>query len=492
MFCPKDGTENREGATRCRTCGDCLNCGERDPGGRFCKRCRIPMSNLCPRGLHSMDPTWTECVVGGRTRILPLGPAPDGLPFHLFIDTGPTASELLEPLGRHLNKDNGENTSSSFEDVRKQVDELLHRQTVRLIQAGDQELECYISAQPARAIFGATLLERILGGDFAGRRADTRSAPAREPTRPAGAGLNPRRPPVGVGHLAMPLQGGSPILVTRTASSLAYDHVYEPESMQSLTTARFEIHVFPQGEHHNGPMRKLDTYREARARAFAADEAATVQCTVDRNEVAQLIARLARQTQHLHQRGEVHGDLKPANALITQSGVVLIDSLQVRPAQYSPAMTPGWAAPEQVIGEPVSFASDQYPLGVMLSRLLGAVIYGEEVTHRIPGGGDTLDRFTLLRNPGAYLDASSGTVAEDGIEPWRSVVDRCLRFRPEYRHGTVGELAAKIDEVAADHPLLGTCSVDLTFGQLTGTPELGWQLYDIRGDVPWRRSRAPS
>jgi len=126
----------------------------------------------------------------------------------------------------------------------------------------------------------------------------------------------------------------------------------------------------------------------------------------------------------------------------------------------------------------------------MLCRLLGAVMYGEEVTYVIPGGGETLNRFTLLRNPGVYLDASSGYVGDAGVEAWRGIVDRCLRFRPEYRFSSAGELAGKIEEVAADHPIHGSCSIDLTFGQLTGTPELGWQLYDIRGHAPWKNSRA--
>lgn len=491
MFCANDGIENREGATRCKKCGACLNCGEIDPGPKICRKCRIPLErgNLCPRG-HFTNAYWGECDICARTRMLPLGLAPDGLPFRLSVDTGPSASELLEPLARRLDLGAGEHHNGPLKDIRKRVDDLLYRQNVQPIQTGERQVECFISSQPARLIFGATLLERMLGERSSRRRKDTRiSASARrQPTENAASRTTPR--PVGVGHLAVPLQGGDPIIVTRTGSGLAYSHSYEPETIQSLASARFEIHVPSHDEHYAGPMTSLAPYRDARSRIFATGATASVQCEVERNEVAQLIANLALQVQDLHQRGEVHGDVKPANALITRSGVLLIDSLQLKPAQYSPAMTPGWAAPEQVIGEPVSFATDQYPLGVMLCRILGAVVYGEEVTYLIPGGGETLERFTLLRNPGAYLDASSGTVPEAGVRAWQGLVNRCLQFRPDYRFGTVRELAEMIESIAADYPLGGTSSIDLTFGELTQTPELGWQLYDIRGQVPRRNPRA--
>ena len=384
MFCPNDGIENREGAKRCKKCGACLNCGEKDPGEEICRKCRVPLSdtglrqcprghtlpqgsdncdicegssarsapgNMCPRGSHFMAPSWEECLfcrsedaplqLGGsitsnRTRIVPLGNAPDGLPFRLFIDSGPSASELLEPLAQRL--DTG---ARAIEEIRNRVDDLLYQQRVRTIQAGDQELQFFISAQPARVIFGATLLERVFGERSGRRRANTAVGGLRQPTSEVASRTAVRR--VGVGHLAVPVEGGDPIVVTRTESAVVYNHLYEPETLESFTSARLEIHVASQGLHYAGPMKDLDAYREARASAFAAGVTTPPQCAVDRNEVALLIADLARQIERLHQRGEVHGDVKPANTLVTKSGVVQIDSLQMKPTQYSPAMTPGWS-----------------------------------------------------------------------------------------------------------------------------------------------------
>ena len=39
-------------------------------------------------------------------------------------------------------------------------------------------------------------------------------------------------------------------------------------------------------------------------------------------------------------------------------------------------MTEGWAAPEQVLAQPLSFATDVFPLALMAAAALSAVIFG--------------------------------------------------------------------------------------------------------------------
>lgn len=109
-----------------------------------------------------------------------------------------------------------------------------------------------------------------------------------------------------------------------------------------------------------------------------------------------LLERVCDAVQHAHEHAIVHRDLKPSNVLVTDGGDVKLldfgiakqlltardDTATHDPAVHDAAphdtttqsqlrlMTPAYAAPEQVRGDPVGVYTDVYALGVMLYQLV--------------------------------------------------------------------------------------------------------------------------
>lgn len=158
-----------------------------------------------------------------------------------------------------------------------------------------------------------------------------------------------------------------------------------------------------------------------------------------------LFQSLCSAVQHAHQQLVVHRDLKPANVLVRADGQpVLLDfgigklldqDEDGAAATQMRAMTPAYASPEQLRGDPVTTLSDIYALGLILFELLAGVPLRKQagdttalVASKVAAGGD------------AWLRADAGLLRGD----LDNIVRKALREEPGRRYQTAAAIAADI------------------------------------------------
>ena len=172
--------------------------------------------------------------------------------------------------------------------------------------------------------------------------------------------------------------------------------------------------------------------------------------------VTRLGAQIGAALAHAHDRGIVHGDLKPQNVIVTPSGAVkLLDFGLARtldpvslesitragsdPVPHEMAGTLPYMAPETLRGAPLRPAADVWALGVLLHEMTAG---------RRPFSGRTAFDVAagILEAPPASLPASASPALA-------AVVARCLQKDPSLRYRTARDVLLALEPLAAGAPL---------------------------------------
>ncbi len=172
-----------------------------------------------------------------------------------------------------------------------------------------------------------------------------------------------------------------------------------------------------------------------------------------------LLLPICRALQHAHGKLIAHRDLKPSNILVSTSdgrptprlldfGIAQVlkdkareDGDTVTSFGLLP-MTPDYASPEQIRGEPISIVSDVYSLGVVLYEVL---------TGRLPHEGARYTAEWILSERVAKPPSRIRRSISRDID---TIVLKAMAKDPARRYQSVGSLADDIERYLAGQPVL--------------------------------------
>ncbi|WP_420895400.1 serine/threonine-protein kinase [Streptomyces cavourensis] len=156
------------------------------------------------------------------------------------------------------------------------------------------------------------------------------------------------------------------------------------------------------------------------------------------DSVHALAEGLLRALRGIHAAGIVHRDLKPSNVLLTVDGPRVIDFGIARALQVSVESlltstgmvigSPGFMAPEQILGEETGTGADVFALGCVL-------MYA--ATGRLPFGNGASNQHAVMYR----IVESAPDLTGVGDAPLRELIGRCLTKKPAERPGVEVMLA---------------------------------------------------
>lgn len=163
---------------------------------------------------------------------------------------------------------------------------------------------------------------------------------------------------------------------------------------------------------------------------------------------------------HAHANLIVHRDLKPSNVLVRADGTVKLLDFGIATlladqhglsatatSEGMAALTPAWAAPEQVLGQPITTATDVHALGLLLYVLLGGP---HPVLQHRGTPIDVLKAIVENEPPRLSTVAPRGAALRGDLE---AIVAKALRKDPAGRYASASALADDLRRYLSREPV---------------------------------------
>jgi serine/threonine-protein kinase len=219
-------------------------------------------------------------------------------------------------------------------------------------------------------------------------------------------------------------------------------------------------------------------------------------------EVLRIARGIALALERAHEKGVVHRDLKPDNVMLAPGGDPKVldfglakmrdDALALAEGESTQSVltregtilgTPGYMAPEQILGKPVDARADVFAFGVVLYEMATSV--------RAFGGGSTMEVLVRVQRDEPPKASSVEPRIDERVE---RVIEKCLAKKPEARFANGGELVEALeglDAAEARRPRRrGLVAALAVAAVIVGA--VGLELRAVRQPAPAQAAATPS
>ena len=178
----------------------------------------------------------------------------------------------------------------------------------------------------------------------------------------------------------------------------------------------------------------------------------------------ELFLMICDAVQYAHRKLIVHRDIKPSNILVTHDGAPkLLDFgvAKLLDASGDSALTqaegriltPEYASPEQILGEPVTTSTDVYGLGILLYQLLSGAKPFDLGSATSPEVRELICHTDPVEPSKAIAETETVIKANRIGGDLDRITMKAIRKEPERRYETVRELASDIRNFQAGLPV---------------------------------------